>query len=216
MVEIGGETELDQRLDERARDEDHVVTRAAACRDLAHDLFVGRVQREFRLDAGLLGEVLEEIAGHVGVPVGNDDLIGSLRSAECRREAEERGCNPSGVGTSIEVSLPPVLAPRPLLPDGPTAQPRSLARRRTGHCSAHYTPYGFTVPSAFCKGIVLFREFVLLEGSRLRRRLWVSSRRGARRECPRRLPVVVRASPRRARGRHRARRARPPSAWRGR
>ena len=137
MVELGGKAELHQRLDERAGDEDHVVTGAAACRYLAHDLFIGRMQRQLRLDAGLLGEVLEEIGRHVGVPVGNDDFVGSLRRAERCREAEERGCSPP-CQCQHRIGLLYVPESRPLSLGAPNARPSAQARRRAGHCDRHY------------------------------------------------------------------------------
>ncbi len=90
MVEIGGEAQLVQRFAELAGDEQHVIALAARGHDLAHDFFIGGMDGHFGLDAGFLGEILQQILRHIAVPIGDDDLaIGQGRAAQRRHDARK-------------------------------------------------------------------------------------------------------------------------------
>jgi hypothetical protein len=94
-VEIGDQIQLFQRLGERAGDEQNVIALAAARGHLAHDLFIGGMDRHLRLDAGILLEVLQQFLRHVAVPVGDHDLaLGESRAAD----AAHHGCDQRSLG----------------------------------------------------------------------------------------------------------------------
>ncbi len=79
VVDLRRQSELVQGFRERRGHEQHIIALAAACRDLAHDFFIGGVDGKLGFNSGIGLEAVKQILGHIPVPVRDDEFLSRLR-----------------------------------------------------------------------------------------------------------------------------------------